>query len=101
MPGPLEGVRVLDLTHVLNGPFATMLLAHMGAEVIKIEHGPGDLYRKIWMPADADHDGYEFLAVNANKHCITLNLKHPDGKRMFLDMVKDADVVVENSSLGA
>jgi crotonobetainyl-CoA:carnitine CoA-transferase CaiB-like acyl-CoA transferase len=101
MSGPLDGIRVLDLTHVLNGPFATMLLAHMGAEVLKIEHGQGDLFRRLWTAPDADRDAYEFLAVNANKECITLNLKHAEGRRMFLRLVRDADVVVENLSLGA
>jgi crotonobetainyl-CoA:carnitine CoA-transferase CaiB-like acyl-CoA transferase len=100
MPGPLHGVRVIDLTHVLNGPFSTMLLAHMGAEVIKIEHGPGDRFRHAWMPIDADHDGYEFLWVNSNKKCITLDLKHPRGKELFRELVKRADIVVENFTVG-
>src|SRR5215813_11653462 len=100
MSGPLSGVRVLDLTHVLNGPFATMLLAHMGADVIKVEHGRGDRFRHAWMPVDRTHDGYEFLVVNANKRGITLNLKHEKGKEMFRDLVREADVVVENFSLG-
>lgn len=98
--GPLDGVRVLDLTHVLNGPFATMMLAYMGAEVIKIEHGEGDRFRHAWMPIDADHDGYEFLAVNANKRCITLNMKSEKGREMFLDLARKCDVVVENFSFG-
>ncbi|HWH25374.1 MAG TPA: CoA transferase [Pseudolysinimonas sp.] len=99
--GPLAGVRILDLSHVLNGPFATMLLAHMGAEVIKIEQLEApDRFRHAWMPVDADHDGYEFLAVNANKKAITLNLKHPEGREIFLDLVRSSDVVVENFSTG-
>lgn len=96
----MQGVRVLDLTHVLNGPFATMMLAHMGAEVLKIEHGEGDRFRHAWMPIDADHDGYQFLAVNANKKCITLNIKSEKGRAIFLDLVAKSDVVVENFSLG-
>src|SRR5919197_1356531 len=100
MPGPLHGVRVIDLTHVLNGPFSTMLLAHMGAEVVKIEHGPGDRFRHAWMPIDADHDGYEFLWVNSNKKCITLDLKHPRGKELFRELVKRADIVAENFTVG-
>jgi crotonobetainyl-CoA:carnitine CoA-transferase CaiB-like acyl-CoA transferase len=98
--GPLTGVRVLDLTHVLNGPFATMMLAHMGAEVLKVEHGEGDRFRHAWMPLDADHDGYEFLAVNANKKCITLNMKSEKGRAIFLELMRKSDVVVENFSLG-
>ncbi|GLT00694.1 CoA transferase [Sphingobium jiangsuense] len=99
--GPLQGVRILDLSHVLNGPFATMLLAHMGAEVIKVEQRDApDRFRHAWMPVDADHDGYEFLVVNANKRCITLNLKNEDGRKLFLDLVRKSDVVVENFSTG-
>ncbi|GAA3676784.1 CoA transferase [Arthrobacter ginkgonis] len=99
--GPLNGVRILDLSHVLNGPFATMLLAHMGAEVIKVEQeGSPDRFRHAWMPVDADHDGYEFLAVNANKKTVTLNLKSERGREMFIDLVKQSDVVVENFSTG-
>lgn len=98
--GPLAGIRVIDLTHVLNGPFATMLLAHMGAEVIKIEPREGDRFRYAWMPVDADHAGYEFLVVNANKKAVTLNLKSARGKELFLDLVRRADVVVENFSVG-
>ncbi|MBI2997795.1 MAG: CoA transferase [Deltaproteobacteria bacterium] len=100
MPGPLRGVRILDLTHVLNGPFCTMLLAHMGAEVLKIEYGSGDRYRHSWMPPDAKRDGYEFLMVNSNKKGITLNLKHEKAKEIFCELVKKSDVVVENFSLG-
>jgi len=100
MAGPLSGVRVLDLTHILAGPFGTMLLAHMGAEVIKIEHGEGDRFRRSWMPPGSVKDGYEFLAVNANKKCITLNLKLAKGRQLFEDLVARCDVVVENFSLG-
>ncbi|MER6977006.1 CaiB/BaiF CoA transferase family protein [Streptomyces carpinensis] len=99
--GPLNGVRVLDLSHVLNGPFATMLLAHMGAEVIKVEQRESpDRFRHAWMPVDADHDGYEFLTVNANKKCVTLNLKNERGREVFLDLVRRSDVIVENFSTG-
>lgn len=100
MTGPLSGVRVLDLTHVLNGPFGTMLLAHMGAEVLKVEYGDGDRYRHSWMPPDAGRDGYEFLAVNANKKCITLNLKNPQGREVFGQLVAKSDILVENFSIG-
>lgn len=100
MPGPLSGVRVLDLTHVLNGPFATMLMAHMGAEVLKVEYGEGDRYRHSWMPPDAGRDGYEFLAINANKKAITLNMKHPEGRQIFEELLRKSDVLAENFSVG-
>jgi len=100
MTGPLTGVRVLDLTHVLNGPFCTMILAHMGAEVLKVEVGEGDRYRRIWMEPDAGRDGYEFLMVNANKKGITINLKHPKGKKLFKDLAAQCDVVAENFTVG-
>jgi crotonobetainyl-CoA:carnitine CoA-transferase CaiB-like acyl-CoA transferase len=99
-PGPLAGVRVLDLSHMLNGPFCTMLLGHMGAEVIKLEHGAGDGFRYVWMPVDASHDAYEFLTVNANKKGITLNLKAHRGRELFVDLARRSDVLVENFSLG-
>jgi crotonobetainyl-CoA:carnitine CoA-transferase CaiB-like acyl-CoA transferase len=98
--GPLAGIRVLDLTHVLNGPFCTMLLAHMGADVVKVEYGAGDRFRHAWMPTDAGRDGYESLVVNANKRCVTLNLKSESGKDLFRRLVEVSDVVVENFSPG-
>lgn len=100
MPGPLSGVRVLDLTHVLNGPFGTVILAHMGAEVLKVEYGAGDRFRHAWMPPDAKRDGYEFLMVNSNKKGITLNLKHEKGKEIFRELVKKSDAVTENFTVG-
>jgi crotonobetainyl-CoA:carnitine CoA-transferase CaiB-like acyl-CoA transferase len=65
---------VIDFTHVLNGPFCTMLLGHLGAEIIKIEPPSGDDFRRIWMSRDAKVDGYEFLWINVNKRvsCSTL-----------------------------
>src|SRR5580698_5146318 len=98
--GPLAGVRVVDLSHVLNGPFSTMLLAHFGAEVIKIEPKGGDRFRDAWMAEDAGHDAYESLVVNANKKCVTLDLKHERGKKILTDLIRKSDVVVENFSLG-
>jgi crotonobetainyl-CoA:carnitine CoA-transferase CaiB-like acyl-CoA transferase len=101
MPGPLSGICVLDLTHVLNGPFCTLVLAHMGAEVLKVEYGEGDRFRHIWMPRDVKRDGYEFIAMNSNKKGIMLDMKKPEGKQLFLDLMKKSDVVVENFSAGA
>jgi crotonobetainyl-CoA:carnitine CoA-transferase CaiB-like acyl-CoA transferase len=90
---------VLDLSNVLAGPFCAYQLAVMGAEVIKIETpGVGDLARKLGADpeAAAKSMGISFLAVNAGKQSMTLNLKHPEAKRIFGKMVAEADVVVEN-----
>jgi crotonobetainyl-CoA:carnitine CoA-transferase CaiB-like acyl-CoA transferase len=99
MSKPLQGVRVLDLTNVLAGPFCCHQLAHMGADVIKVETpGTGDLARQLGADADLNRGmmGVSFLAQNAGKRSITVNLKHAAGKEVFLRMVRDADVVVEN-----
>jgi crotonobetainyl-CoA:carnitine CoA-transferase CaiB-like acyl-CoA transferase len=100
MPGALEDVRVIDFTHALNGPFCTMLLGHMGAEIIKIEPPGGDAFRRIWMPRDAGVDGYEFLWINANKKSVVLDLKSPSGKELALQLIARADVLVENFQKG-
>ncbi len=99
MHTPLSGIRVLDLTNVLAGPFCCHQLAHMGAEVIKVEApGRGDLARQLGADPDlnAKNMGVSFLAQNAGKKSVTVNLKHPEGRALFLRLVKTADVVVEN-----
>lgn len=98
-PVPLAGVRVLDLTNVLAGPFACHQLAHLGAEVIKVEApGRGDLARNLGASPElsAQGMGISFLAQNAGKASITLNLKHASGKQALKRLVKTADVLVEN-----
>jgi formyl-CoA transferase len=95
----LSGLRVLDLTNVLAGPFATLHLALGGAEVIKIENpGGGDLARKLGcVPAlNAQLMGTSFLAQNANKKSMTLNLKAPQGREVMRRLVETTDVLVEN-----
>ncbi|MFQ5629659.1 MAG: CaiB/BaiF CoA transferase family protein [bacterium] len=95
----LSGIRVLDLTNVLSGPFATLHLALCGAEVIKIENPVGgDLARKLGNVPDYNKQlmGTSFLAQNANKKSVTLNLKAEEGKEIFRKLVATADVVVEN-----
>ena len=95
----LEGIKVLDLTNVLSGPFTTLHLALLGAEVIKVENPKdGDLARKLGIVPELNKQlmGTSFLAQNCNKLSITLNTKSPEGKDLFRRMVKDADVVVEN-----
>ena len=99
MSKPLAGVRVLDLTNVLAGPFCCHHLAHLGAEVIKVEAtGRGDLARRLGADPDLNDKGMgvSFLAQNAGKKSVTVNLKHPKGKQLFLKLVKTADVLVEN-----
>lgn len=96
---PLNGIRVLDLTNVLAGPFCCHQLAHLGAEVIKVEAtGRGDLARQLGAdPAlNAAGMGVSFLAQNAGKKSVTINLKHADGKALFRRMVAGADALVEN-----
>ena len=100
MSGPLSGVRVTDLTHVLNGPFCTLLLAQLGAEVIKIEHGEGDRYRHAWLPPNVNRDGYGFIITNSNKKGILLDIKDKRGKELLLQLIAKSDVVVENFSNG-
>jgi CoA:oxalate CoA-transferase len=95
----LEGIRVLDLTNVLSGPFATLHLSLLGADVIKIENPDGgDLARKLGNVPRYNKEllGTSFLAQNANKKSLTLNLKDEEGKLIFRKLVKTADVVVEN-----
>ena len=96
---PLTDIRVLDLTNVLAGPFACHQLAHMGAEVIKVEAvGRGDLARQLGADPELSQNnmGVSFLAQNAGKKSVTVNLKNPDGKALFEKLVATADVVVEN-----
>lgn len=95
----LSGIRVLDMTNVLAGPFATAHLALLGADVIKIENPEGgDLARKLGaVPAlNAELMGTSFLAQNANKRSLTLNLKAEEGRRIFEQLIVSADVLVEN-----
>ncbi len=95
----LDDIRVLDLTNVLAGPFATLHLALAGAEVIKIENPvDGDLARKLGIVTEYNKKlmGTSFLAQNANKKSLTLNMKFEEGKEIFRKLVKTADVVVEN-----
>ena len=95
MAGPLKGIRVLDLTRILAGPYATMILRDLGAEVIKIEQpGVGDEARDFG-PFKNDFSLY-FMSVNRGKKSITLNLKSPRGKELFLELVKGSDLLVEN-----
>lgn len=121
MPGPLTGLRVLDLTQVLSGPFCTMVLADLGADVIKVEPPAGDVSRQ-WGPhpqpasaADASTDpgvatsadgsapgsyGGYFASVNRNKRSVCLDLKTSAGRQALLTLLEGSDVLVENFRVG-
>jgi crotonobetainyl-CoA:carnitine CoA-transferase CaiB-like acyl-CoA transferase len=92
---PLAGAKVLDLTNVMSGPYCTLMLADMGAEVIKIESFPeGDMSRRF--EPKVNGESYCFAVLNRNKRSIGLNLKRPQGLEVFRRLAKDADFVVEN-----
>ena len=98
-----EGIRVLDLTHVLAGPFATYQLALLGADVIKVEsHGASDMSREIGLDEDLNDKlmGIHFLSQGSNKRAITIDLKSDEGKAIFTKLVASADVLVENFKCG-
>lgn len=95
-PKPLAGIRVLDLTRVVSGPFATMQLGDLGAEVIKIEEpSRGDDSRAFGPPFVGGESAY-FLSVNRNKASCAIDLKHEQGKSLLLKLVESADVLIEN-----
>ncbi|MEO0436040.1 MAG: CoA transferase [Pseudomonadota bacterium] len=103
MPRALEGVRILDLTHMLSGPYGGMILADLGAETIKVEPLTGEGTRKL-LAADPknsiDGFGAYFVTLNRNKKSISIDLKNEAGKKVFFDLVKECDVVLENFSAG-
>ena len=99
MKRPLEGIRVLDLTQAYSGPFCTMNLADHGAEVIKIETPNGGDQTRNWGPMENGYSGY-YAYINRNKKGITLNLKSEEGKKIFTELLKTADVVCENYKVG-
>lgn len=111
-PGPLSGKIVLDLTTALAGPYATLLLASLGARVIKIENplrgGDSSRNNSPYVTADGlqkrrsgpDDMSVSMMARGRGKESMTLNLKHPESRQIFLDLVRHADIVVENYSVG-
>jgi crotonobetainyl-CoA:carnitine CoA-transferase CaiB-like acyl-CoA transferase len=93
--GPLHGIRIIDMTSVLMGPFASQTLGDMGADVIKVEAPAGDLVRQIG-PARHGDMGPIFLNTNRNKRSVVLDLKHPEGIQVLKHLLKDADVLMYN-----
>ena len=95
MPGPLEGIKILELIRVAPGAFCTMMLADMGAEVLKIETPPTDASEAGAGQATAEARRAAFQFVNRNKQSIAINLKHPAGQKILHQLAADADVLVE------
>ena len=98
--GALDGIRVLDLTRALAGPYCTLMLGDHGADVLKVEMpGTGDETRE-WTPPSIKGVSAYYLAINRNKRSVTIDLKNPDGKRVLERLIERCDVVVENFSPG-
>lgn len=95
---PLKGINILDLTQVLSGPFATLVLSDLGANVIKVEKSKGDDSRSFG-PIKKNKSGY-FISLNRGKKSIKLNLKEKEDKRIFSDLIKKTDILVENFKVG-
>ncbi|WP_194864377.1 CaiB/BaiF CoA transferase family protein [Alloalcanivorax profundimaris] len=103
MTKPLEGVRILDLTHMLSGPYAGMILADLGADSVKVEPLKGEGTRSLLAkdPNNSyDGQGAYFLTLNRNKKSVCIDLKSDAGLKVFYDLVKDADIVLDNFSAG-
>jgi crotonobetainyl-CoA:carnitine CoA-transferase CaiB-like acyl-CoA transferase len=98
--GPLEGIRVLDLSRFMAGPFGTAMLADYGADVIKVESPAEGDGARAWGPPFAGGESIYFLSVNRNKRSVTLNLRHPEGVALFLKLAEWADILVENFTPG-
>jgi alpha-methylacyl-CoA racemase len=96
MSQPLSGIRILDLSRLLPGAYASQMLADFGADVIKIEEPGGGDYTRFLPPYSAGGMGVFFLAINRNKRSMTLNLKAAEGREIFLHLVKRADVLLES-----
>ncbi|MFQ5691572.1 MAG: CaiB/BaiF CoA transferase family protein [Nitrospinota bacterium] len=98
--GPLDGVRVLDLSQVVVGPYCTMLLGDLGAEVIKIERPDRGDDTRQWGPPFVEGESAYFLSLNRNKKSVTLNLKDPAGLKVLMDLAPKCDIFVENFKPG-
>jgi len=99
LPGPLEGIKIIDLSRVLAGPFSTMILGDLGAEVIKVESPKGDETR-TWGPPFQNGVSAYYLCANRNKKSVTIDLKTKEGIEQVTQLIKDADVIVNNFKTG-
>lgn len=100
MNGALEGVRIIDVSRVLAGPFCSMILGDLGAEVIKIEHHESGDETRGWGPPFAQGESAYYLCANRNKQSMTLNLKSEQGKEIFRKLVYSGDIVIQNFKTG-
>ena len=99
MSGPLAGCRVVELAHIMAGPVCGLMLADMGAEVVKVEKVAGDDTRRM-LPPDVNGESAAFMMMNRNKRGIALDLKQADAKEALLRLLDRADVVIENYRKG-
>jgi crotonobetainyl-CoA:carnitine CoA-transferase CaiB-like acyl-CoA transferase len=97
---PLDGLRVLDFSHALAGPYCTMILAHYGAEVYKIEMPDGGEIGRTWGPPFTGDEASYFLGINAGKRSLSVDLKKPEGVALCLDMINRVDIIMENMRPG-
>ncbi len=97
---PLEGITVIELAHIMAGPVCGLMLADMGADVIKVEKVPGGDDSRRFLPPDIDGESAAFMMLNRNKRGIAVNLKHEDGKAVLRRLLATADVVIENYRRG-
>ena len=100
MPGPIKGIKVLELAQIMAGPTCGLLLADLGAEVIKIEKIPGGDDTRRFVPPEVHGESAAFMQMNRNKKGMALDLKKPEGVAVFKRLVKNADVVIENFRKG-
>ena len=97
--GPLTGMRVIELAHIMAGPVCGMMLADMGADVIKVEKPDGDDTRRF-VPPEINGESAAYMMMNRNKRGIALNLKDPQAVEALQKLLADADVVIENYRMG-
>jgi len=98
--GPLDGLKVVELAHIMAGPVCGMMLADLGADVIKVERVPGGDDSRRFLPPDIAGESASFMMVNRNKRGIAVDLKHDDGKAVLRRLLAGTDVVIENYRLG-
>ncbi len=97
---PLNGIRVLDLSRILAGPYCTMVLGDLGAEVIKVESSEGDETRG-WGPPFSEGESAYYLCVNRNRHSMVVDFKTDEGRAIIHELAKQSDILVENFRPGA